>query len=437
MQRAQRALDNPALDLAVETANSLELPVVVFFAPLPFYPSANIRHYRFLQQGIPDTAARSEKRNIGFVLRRYPEHNLVKFCEEVGAALVVGDENPLREPGAWREKAAKKLKFPLWTVDADVIVPSGLLEKEQYAARVIRPRLKAHFAQYLVPCSNTKANVEWKPPKGLKRLAPDFDITENWEGLDRSVAPVDSFRGGTGEGLRLLDEFIEKKLRKYPEQHGWPEVDGTSRLSPYLHFGHIGPLTVALAVMNSDAPKTVKDDYLDQLITWRELSINFAHYNKLYDSIESAVNWAHKTLGEHAKDKRPVIYTRKQLEAGETHDELWNAAQLQMLHAGWMHNYMRMYWAKKILEWSESPQKAYQTAVYLNDKYFLDGRDPNGYAGIAWSIAGKFDRPWFDRPIFGTIRYMSGAAAAKKFDAEKYIDEMYGLAERKREGALF
>jgi deoxyribodipyrimidine photo-lyase len=437
MQRAQRALDNPALDLAVETANALGLPVVVFFAPVPFYPSANIRHYRFLQQGIPDTAARCEKRNIGFVLRRYPDHSLVKFCDEVGAAMVVGDENPLREPDAWREKATKKLKIPLWTVDADVIVPSRLLLKEQYAARIIRPRLKVHFAQYLVPCSNAKAKFEWKAPKGLKRLAPDFDITEDWEGLDRSVAPVDSFRGGTSEGLRLLKEFVEKKLRKYPERHGWPEVDGTSRLSPYLHFGQLGPITVALAVVKSEAPKAVKDDYLDQVITWRELSINFAHFNKLYDSIESAANWAHKTLGEHAKDKRPVIYTRKEMEAAETHDELWNAAQLQMLHAGWMHNYMRMYWAKKILEWSESPQKAYQTAVYLNDKYFLDGRDPNGYAGIAWSIAGKFDRPWFDRPIFGTIRYMSGAAAAKKFDAEKYIAEMYGLADRKREGTLF
>lgn len=437
MQRAQRGLDNPALDLAVETANALGLPVVVFFAPVPFYPSANIRHYRFLQQGIPDMAARCEKRNIGFVLRRHPDHSLAKFCEEVGAALVIGDENPLREPDAWREKATKMLKVPLWTVDADVIVPSKLLLKEQYAARIIRPRLKAHFAQYLVPCSNATAKFEWKAPKGLERLSADFDITEDWEGLDRSVEPVDSFRGGTSEGLRLLKEFVEKKLRKYPERHGWPEVDGTSRLSPYLHFGQIGPITVALAVMKSGAKKAVKDDYLDQLITWRELSINFAHFNKLYDSIESAANWAHKTLGEHARDKRPVLYTRKQLEGAETHDELWNAAQLQMLHAGWMHNYMRMYWAKKILEWSESPQKAYQTAVYLNDKYFLDGRDPNGYAGIAWSIAGKFDRPWFERPIFGTIRYMSGAAAAKKFDAEKYIAEMYGLADRKRKGTLF
>jgi deoxyribodipyrimidine photo-lyase len=432
MQRAQRALDNPALDLAVEAANAISLPVVVFFAPVPFYPSANLRHYRFLQQGIAETSERCAKRNIGFVLRRYPDHSLAKFCAEVEAALVVGDENPLREAGAWRDKAAKKLTVPLWTVDADVIVPSKLLLKEQYAARILRPRLEAHFAEYLKPCSNARAKVRWVAPKGLKQLPADFDITHEWKGLDRSVEPVDSIRGGTSEGLKLLREFVTRKLRHYPERHGWPEVDGTSRLSPYLHFGQLGPLTVALAVMEADAPAAAKEDFLDQVITWRELSINFAHFNKLYDAIETAPDWAHKTLGAHARDPRPVLYNRKQLEAAETHDELWNAAQLQMLHAGWMHNYMRMYWAKKILEWSKSPQEAYQTAVYLNDKYFLDGRDPNGYAGISWAIAGKFDRPWFERPIFGTIRYMSGAAAAKKFDAEKYIDEMYALGGRKR-----
>ncbi len=430
MQRAQRALDNPALDLAVEAANILHQPVVIFFAPVPFYPHANLRHYAFLAQGIPDTAERARKRGIGFVLRRYPEHSLVKFCEEVKASLVVGDENPMREPDHWRELATKKLKLPLWTVDADVIVPSKLLEKEQYAARIIRPRLKLRLKQFLDESFNPKAKVEWEKPRGLQSLPDDgsLDLTEHWKELDRSVQPVDSFTGGTSEALKLLRDFVQHKLAHYPERHGKPELDGTSRLSPYLHFGHIGPHTVVNAVEESKAPRAAKDDYLDQLITWRELSINFAHFNQLYDSIESAPDWAHKTLAQHAHDRRHEYYTRQQLEQAETHDELWNAAQLQMLHAGWMHNYMRMYWAKKILEWSTSPAVAYQTAVYLNDKYFLDGRDPNGYAGIAWSIAGKFDRPWFDRPIFGTIRYMSGNAARKKFDADKYIEQMAALA---------
>ncbi len=430
MQRAQRALDNPALDVAIAAANILRQPVVIFFAPVPFYPHANLRHYAFLAQGIPDIAERARKRGIGFVLRRYPEHSLLKFCDEVKASLVIGDENPMREPEHWRQLAAKKLSVPLWTVDADVIVPSKLLEKEQYAARIIRPRLQRRLQEFLTSLSNAKAKIEWRKPRGLKALPDDgsLDLTEGWKNLDRSVQPVSSFLGGTTEALKLLDDFVSHKLAHYPERHGKPEVDGTSRLSPYLHFGQIGPHTVALAVEKSRAPRAAKDDFLDQLITWRELSINFVHFNPLYDSIESAPDWAHRTLAKHAQDKRPVIYSREQLEHAETHDDLWNAAQRQMLYAGWMHNYMRMYWAKKILEWSPSPAVAYQTAVYLNDKYFLDGRDPNGYAGIAWAIAGKFDRPWFERPIFGTIRYMSGKAAQKKFDADKYIEQMAELA---------
>lgn len=439
MQRSQRALDNPALDVAVEVANTLRQPVVIFFAPVPFYPHANLRHYTFLAQGIPETAERARKRGVGFVLRRYPEHSLLKFCDEVKASLVIGDENPMREPNHWREVAAKKLSVPLWTVDGDVLVPSKLLEKEQYAARIIRPRLQKRLDEFFKPLHNPNAKLEWKKPRGLHALPDDgsFDITEDWPGLDRTVQPVDSFRGGTDEALKLLRDFVTHKLEHYPERHGKPELDGTSRLSPYLHFGQIGPHTVALAVEDSKAPRAAKDDFLDQLITWRELAINFVHFNPLYDSIESAPDWAHRTLAAHAPDQRPVTYSREQLERAETHDELWNAAQRQMLHAGWMHNYMRMYWAKKVLEWSVSPAAAYQTAVYLNDKYFLDGRDPNGYAGIAWAMAGKFDRPWFERPIFGTIRYMSDSAAKKKFDAESYIEQMAELAGASNQEGLF
>jgi deoxyribodipyrimidine photo-lyase len=430
MQRAQRALDNPALDVAVEAANTLQQPVVIFFAPVPFYPHANLRHYTFLAQGIPDIAERARERGIGFVLRTYPEHSLVRFCDEVRASLVIGDENPLRETSRWRELVAKKLSVPLWTVDADVIVPSKLLEKEQYAARIIRPRLQQRLEQFIAAPRNPAAKVEWQSPRGLASLSDDgaFDITEGWTDLDRSVQPVDSFRGGTSEALRLLDQFVKHKLAQYPEAHGKPEIDGTSRLSPYLHFGHVGPHTVMHVVQNAKAPQAAKDDYINQFLTWRELAINFVHFNPLYDSMESAPDWAHKTLAAHAHDPRPILYTREQFESAQTRDDLWNAAQLQMLHAGWMHNYMRMYWAKKILEWSPSPAVAWQTALYLNDKYFLDGRDPDGYAGVAWAIGGKFDRPWFERPIFGTIRWMSGDAARKKFDADKYIAQMKALA---------
>jgi deoxyribodipyrimidine photo-lyase len=422
MQRAQRGVDNPALDVAVEAANTLGKPAVVFFAPVPFYPHANLRHYRFLNEGIPEIAADVRARRVGFVLRRYPEHSLVKFCDEVRPCLVVGDENPMREPRNWREKAAERLRMPLWTVDADVMVPSKLLEKEQYAAHIIRPRIQARLKEFLVAPKNTKAKAAWAQRRGLAFLPDGFDVTEGWA-LDRSVEPVSTFRGGRGAAMRLLAEFVKKKLAHYDTDRNKPQKDGTTRLSPYLHFGQIGPHTVALAVQKAEAPKPSKEAFLNQLLVWRELAVNLVHFNLNYDNFECGEAWAHRTLGAHARDPRPIVYTEKQLENAETHDPLWNAAQVQMVRDGWMHNYMRMYWAKKILEWTKSPAEAYRIAVYLNDKYELDGRDPNGYAGIAWSIVGKYDRPWFEREIFGQIRYMSGASTGKKFDSKKYIEQ--------------
>jgi deoxyribodipyrimidine photo-lyase len=419
MQRAQRGIDNPALDVAIAAANLLAKPVVVFFAPVPFYPHANLRHYRFLADGIPDIAEVLERRNVGFVVRRFPEHSLRRFCEEVRPALVVGDENPMREPESWRRKAARELRVPLWTVDADVVVPTKLLEKAQYAARTIRPRLAKRLDEFLVPFKNPDAKIAWKKPRGVHSLSPAGDLLEGWK-LDRSVSPV-SVRGGSRTAQKLLRDFISQKLASYPTERNHPESDGTTRLSPSLHFGHMGPLTVALAVKKSDAPQEAKQAFLDQLITWRELSINFVHFNPNYDNFECAEPWAHRTLAEHIKDQRPILYRPRQMENAETYDPLWNAAQRQMVNHGWMHNYLRMYWGKKILEWSASPAEAYDTAVELNDKYELDGRDPNGYAGIAWAIAGKFDRAWQERPIFGKIRYMSLASTGKKFDSKKYI----------------
>jgi deoxyribodipyrimidine photo-lyase len=240
--------------------------------------------------------------------------------------------------------------------------------------------------------------------------------------MDRTVQPVSGFRGGEKQALKVLQDFVSTRLRGYSRNRNHPEMNGTSSLSEYLHFGHIGPITVADAVGKSDAPpRADKQAFLDQLITWRELAVNFVRFNSMYDSFECAESWAHRTLAEHARDPRPVLYTFQQLENADTHDPLWNAAQRQMVNHGWMHNYLRMYWAKKILEWSRSPVDAYSTAVRLNDAYEMDGRDPNGYAGIAWALVGKFDRPWFDRPIFGQIRYMSLQSTGKKFDSRRYI----------------
>jgi len=426
MQRAQRGWENSALDVAIQLGNELGKPVVAFFAPVPSYPNANLRHYSFLVSGIRDIARDLSKRNVGFVLRPHPDHSLPRLCEEVRAAIVIGDENPMRDPEQWRASAAKRLRVPLWTVDADVVVPSRLLNKEHYAARTIRPRILELLPRFLSPAQKVKAHVPWIKPRNLLSLNANADFLSAWK-LDRSVAPVSSWQGGTMQARQVLRDFLRDGLKNYPKDRNHPESNGTSRLSPYLHFGHIGPTTVALAVQSSSAPPAARQSFLEQLIVRRELSVNFVRFNPNYDSFECMEPWANRSLMAHAGDRRPLLYSRKQLEDAATHDALWNSAQKQMVLTGWMHNYMRMYWAKKILEWSPTVSEAYQRAVWLNDRYELDGRDPNGYAGIAWAIVGKHDRPWFERPIFGQVRFMSQASTSKKFDSQRYIEDVARL----------
>lgn len=428
MQRAQRGVDNPALDLAIALGNDLGLPVIVFLSIISNYPHANLRHYTFLAQGLSDIAEDLAQRNVAFVVRRPPENQLEKLLHELGAAVLVGDENPCRGPERWRQVLSRRLHLPFLTVDADVVVPSRLFEKHFYALHIFRPHLYAELPRYLVRPSQEKALHEWKRPSGFSSWDLRGDITEGWKDFDRSVTPVDTFTGGTHAALRRLHQFVSEGLRDYPKLRNHPEWDGTSRLSPYLHFGHISPVTIALAaqqaVTDGKAPQQACDVFINELIGWRELSVNFVRHVSAYDSFDCAPDWARKTLREHARDKRPYVYSLEEMEQAQTHDELWNAAQMQMVRHGWMHNYMRMYWAKKILEWSPSPELAYEYAVLLNDKYELDGRDPNGYAGIAWAIAGVHDRPWFERPVFGTIRYMSGGSTGRKFNSRQYINNV-------------
>jgi deoxyribodipyrimidine photo-lyase len=253
-------------------------------------------------------------------------------------------------------------------------------------------------------------------------------MTRGWNDFDRSVAPVEAWKGGTRAGLQRLKQFTERILEDYDERRNRPETDGTSGMSPYLHFGHVGPITIALAVdaavKANPKLKAARDSYFNELIVWRELAVNFVRFTPKYDSPECADAWAKATIAEHARDEREHLYALHQLENAQTYDDLWNAGQIQMVRYGWMHNYVRMYWAKKILEWTPDVATAMKYAIYLNDKYFLDGRDPNGYAGIAWAILGKFDRAWGERPVFGKIRYMSGASTGRKFNSKRYIEQM-------------
>lgn len=427
MQRAQRAVDNPALTAAIKAGNLLGKPVVVFFQLVPHSHHANLRHYQFLVEGLGDIAADLQKRKVGFVLRRYPDHGLLRFCAEVRPCLVIADENPLMEAERTKSRIAQKIVLPFWTVDADVIVPSRLLGREHYAARTIRPKIQALLPQFLREVKNPAAKFLWRKPSYVQSLVPNLSLLDNFP-IDCSVATSENFHGGTGAAQRSLDRFLRSRLKGYATQRNKPDLDGTSQLSPYLHFGHIGVQTVALAVQRAEAPAQDRKAFLEELIVRRELAVNFVRFNPNYENFDSCEPWADVTQRKHARDPRQYSYCEKQLENAETHDPLWNAAQKQMALTGWMHGYLRMYWAKKILEWTESPQVAYQIAVRLNDRYELDGRDPNGYAGIAWAIVGKHDRAWGpERPIYGKVRYMSFASTSRKFNSKAYIARVSAL----------
>jgi deoxyribodipyrimidine photo-lyase len=433
MQRAQRGRDNHALDKAVEVANALGLPCVAYFAGIKNFPHANLRHYAFLNRGLWDVEEDCEARGVGFVMRRAPREDHEKFFADVGAAMVIGDENPMREPERWRVRLAKELRVPFWTVDADVIVPSKLLEKAQFSAGVARPRLYRMLPEFLQPYVNAKSHNRWEMPRGLMMDDVREDMTRGWKAFDRSVKPVEAWVGGHQAGMTRLTKFCSKMLESYDRDRNHPECDGSSKMSPYLHFGHISPVTIALAVeaevKKRPKLKAARDSYFNELIAWRELAVNFVRYQPEYDSPGCADNWAKATIAEHDRDQREVLYKLPVMEEARTHDELWNAAQLQMVRYGWMHNYLRMYWAKKIVEWTPNVRIAMKVAIYLNDKYFLDGRDPSGYAGVAWAVLGKFDRAWVERPVFGKRRYMSGASTGKKFLSRMYIEQMKALPE--------
>jgi deoxyribodipyrimidine photo-lyase len=420
MQRAQRGVDNPALNLAIEVGNALAKPVVAVFALTADYPEAQRRHYRFLVEGLKDASADMAARGVPLIVRLgSPEVVVPAFVEEVRASMLVGDENPVQVGRKWREQVARGLALPFHLVDADVVVPTSLFPKEEHAARTLRPKIHRVWKDYLKPLSRPRARASWNEglPAG-EVIDPDALIAKLKVG---GIGEIADYSGGTREALRRLRQFLAERLDRYAAARNEPTPYCTTELSAHLHFGHVSPLTIALGAMSSGAPQESIDSLLEELIVRRELAINFVARNPKYDRLEGCPEWARKTLSAHASDRRPVLYTASQLEAGETHDPLWNSAQKEMVLTGRMHNYLRMYWAKKILEWTPDPETAFQIALDLNDRYEMDGRDPNGYTGVAWAIGGKHDRPWPERPIFGTVRFMSYESTRKKFDSAGYI----------------
>ncbi len=423
MQASQRESFNPALEYAIEQANRLGLGVVVCFGLMDDYPEANARHYAFMLEGLSDVAARLERRGIRFVVKHgHPQDVAVHYAKS--AALVVADRAYLRHQKAWREHVASHAERCVIEVEGDVVVPVDVASnKHEFAARTIRPKIHRHWESYLVDLPPTRV----KHPSLDLPVKGDIDVADPFKALarlklDTSVGPVTRLRGGQTQAHQLIDHFVERLLDGYGERRNEPSAKGTSLMAAYLHFGMISPVELALRVRDArGTPADDRDTYLEELIVRRELSMNFCNFNPRYDQYACLPEWARKTLGEHAKDKRAHVYTREQLEAADTHDPYWNAAQLEMTRTGFMHNYMRMYWGKKILEWTADPAEAFATTLYLNNKYFLCGRDPNSYANVAW-VYGLHDRPWGpERPIFGLVRYMNAAGLERKFDMDAYI----------------
>jgi len=428
MQRSQRGDDNPALNLAVDLANNLRKPLLTVFGLTADYPGAQRRHYRFLVEGLPDTRDKLAAKGIPLIVRiGRPDDVVAKLAQESAACLVVGDENPLRVAQEWRDTLSKCLTVPFVLVDSDVVVPTSLFPKEEYAARTIRPKIHKVWDQHLISIPNPRAKVRWSEkdaiPEGLP-IDPDFLIRTLGVG---GAGEVKDYRGGSVEAERRLRRFISERLPGYAIERNQPTPYRTSELSAHLHFGQISPVTMALAAMESAAPADDVESFLEELIVRREIAVNFVTHNLYYDQYEGCPRWARETLAKHAKDPRPFLYSHSQFEAAETHDPIWNAAQKEMVLTGRMHNYLRMYWAKKILEWSPDAETAFQVAIELNDRYEMDGRDPNGYTGVAWAIGGKHDRPWPERAIYGTVRSMSYDGIRRKLDTELYLKRIRSI----------
>jgi deoxyribodipyrimidine photo-lyase len=420
MQRDQRASDNWALLYARELALEMKRPLGVAFCLVPRFLGATLRQYDFMLRGLKEVEQALSRKGIPFfLLSGDPGSEVPGFARGHDAALLVTDFNPLRIKLRWEAEAAARLAIPLHQVDAHNVVPCWeASDKREYAAYTLRPKLRRLLPEFMEGFPPLRSHPHrWRG----KRRANDWEGAARSLRVDNSVKPVTWLRPGEGAAKRALRRFVEKRLPRYGGRND-PLSGAQSDLSPYLHFGQISAQRCALKAADSGAAKEPREAFLEELIVRRELSDNFCLHCRDYDSVEAAPDWARKTLRKHRGDRRPYVYGRGEFEKGGTHDALWNAAQGEMVKRGKMHGYLRMYWAKKILEWSATPEEAFETAVYLNDRYELDGRDPNGYAGIAWSLGGVHDRAWNERPVFGKIRYMSYEGAKGKFDVGKYIE---------------
>lgn len=423
MSREQRAHDNWGLLLAQQKGLELQRPLVVVFCLTTSYPGANLRHYDFLLRGLARVQQDLADYNIFLhLLHGDPVATLPAFLEKLAPALVVSDFDPLRIKLRWRNALLGHSRVPWYEVDGHNIVPCWQASpKREYGAYTLRPKLNKLLPRFLTDFP--RLQIHPHPITGLpatpinpKSFLPQIK--------DKTVNEVNWIVPGAPAAKTMLTEFLSHRLKDYGVNRNNPCVNGQSNLSPYFHFGQLAPQRAAWEASQSHIATEARESFLEELIVRRELSDNFCYYTPDYDQTSAFPEWAGKTLEAHRLDKRPYLADRDALEKAVTPDLLWNSCQRQLHECGKLHGYLRMYWAKKILEWSATPEEALANAIYLNDRYALDGRDPNGYAGIAWSMGGVHDRPWFDRPIFGKIRYMNQNGCRRKFNVDQFIQSM-------------
>lgn len=426
MSRDQRVHDNWALLYAAKLANERNQPLAVVFCLTDTFLGATLRHYDFMLPGLQELEKELKKLRISFfLLQDEPQKLLPEFVKKYQVGEIVTDFSPMKIGRKWRQAVADEVKIAVTEVDAHNIVPAWIVStKQEVGARTFRPKIQKLLPEFL---------TEFPALKKQTLAWPNLPTGTQWGKLreiltiDRSIPAVTWLKPGEKAAGIAARKFLKTHLHEYFKDHNDPSVQGQSNLSPYLHFGQLSAQRLALEVEKSKAPKNSKTTFLEQLIVRRELSDNFCLYNADYDSVAGFSRWAQQSLELHEDDPREFKYALATLEAGKTHDVLWNAAQTEMVKRGKMHGYLRMYWAKKILEWSPDAATAMKHCIYLNDTYELDGRDPNGYVGIAWSIGGIHDRPWFNRPIFGLIRYMSYNSTKTKFNVAKYLQFVNSL----------
>lgn len=425
MSRDQRVQDNWAFLYAQYLALKVECPLHVCFCLVPHFLNATIRQYWFLLKGLQEVEIECKDLNISFhLLLGEASTVLPKFVSENNIGGIVADFSPLQISLQWLDDVKNNLPahIPFCQVDAHNIIPCWeTSNKQEYSARTIRKKIHNKLSEFL---------TDFPPiihhPYSFKIKIQDIDwkAAESTLQIDRTVKAVDWAVPGTTAGLNMLNEFCQQRLQLFAVDRNNPNKNSLSKLSPWFHFGQISVQRSILIVNQyNEKYKDAVAVFIEEAVVRRELADNYCFFNSNYNKIDGAAEWAQTTLKKHLKDKREYIYTRDDLEQSQTHDPLWNAAQIQMVQEGKMHGFLRMYWAKKILEWTKSPEEALSFAIYLNDKYELDGRDPNGYVGCMWSICGVHDQGWPERPIFGKIRYMNYEGCKRKFDVNSFIQK--------------